>query len=254
MGSYPSAAISWWKDGQYLQRPAETNERNGTVSYLYIKFTREDNGRILTCRAQNPLIENSVVEQKIRLNIQYSPQTDLQFGANINPENIREGQDVYLECRVDSNPKLNKILWSFNGFPVLSRKNVIMSGKNLVLQGVRRDQGGNYTCTVSNHVGDAVSKPVSLVVKHKPVCTRTGSLDLQARFKDVLKVLCQVDAHPSPTNFWWTFNNSFQLGKLPQDQYEFKGEQSTLIYKPILPSGIDYSSSDLKELSLCHKL
>jgi len=120
-----------------------------------------------------------------------------------------------------------------------------MSGMNLVLQGVRRDQGGNYTCTVSNHVGDAVSKPVSLVVKHKPVCTRNGSLDLQARFKDVLKVLCQVDAHPSPTNFWWTFNNSFQLGKLPQDQYEFKGEQSTLIYKPILPSGINYTSSDL---------
>ena len=215
------------------------------MSFLYIKFTREDNGRILTCRAQNPLIENSVVEEKIRLNIQYSPQTDLQFGANINPENVREGQDVYLECRVDSNPKLHKILWSLNGFPVLSRRNVIMSGMNLVLQGVRRDQGGNYTCTVSNLVGDAVSKPVSLIVKHKPACTRNGSTDIPARFQDVLRVLCEVEAHPPPSNFWWTFNNSFQLGKLPQDQYEFEGGQSVLVYKPILLSGGGFNTFNI---------
>ena len=79
-------------------------------------------------------MENSALERKIRLNVQYSPVADLAFGANINPRNIREGQDVYLECQVEANPELSKILWSLNGFPVMPRRNVIMSGMNLVLQ------------------------------------------------------------------------------------------------------------------------
>jgi hypothetical protein len=34
--------------------------------------------------------------------------------------------------------------------------NVLVSGSSLVLQGVGREMSGNYTCTLSNPVGDAV--------------------------------------------------------------------------------------------------
>ena len=100
------------------------------------------------------------------LNVLYAPRADLKFGASINPANIIEGQDVYMECMVDANPKLNKILWKKDGLIVVPLKNLLMSGMNLVLQGVHRNQTGNYTCTVSNNIGDSESSPVDLKVKY----------------------------------------------------------------------------------------
>ena len=41
---------------------------------------------------------------------------------------------------------------------------LIISGKSLVLQGVKRQQAGNYTCIVSNLEGDAESNSVILQI------------------------------------------------------------------------------------------
>ena len=46
LGSSPSAVITWWKDGQYLDRPMEFVEENRTVSsviqvninFLFVDF------------------------------------------------------------------------------------------------------------------------------------------------------------------------------------------------------------------------
>ena len=42
---------------------------------------------------------------------------------------------------------------------------VIVSNMSLVLQGVRREQAGRYSCHAHNEVGDAGSPPLRLDVK-----------------------------------------------------------------------------------------
>ncbi len=42
------------------------------------------------------------------------PQSILSLGSNLNGSNIKEGDDVYFECNVRSNPRPYKVTWRFN--------------------------------------------------------------------------------------------------------------------------------------------
>ena len=35
----------------------------------------------------------------------------LNLGSKLNPEDVKEGDDVYFECDVKANPHVNKIMW-----------------------------------------------------------------------------------------------------------------------------------------------
>lgn len=35
----------------------------------------------------------------------------LNLGSKLNPEDVKEGDDVYFECDVRANPHVNKIVW-----------------------------------------------------------------------------------------------------------------------------------------------
>ena len=39
------------------------------------------------------------------------PSASLKLGTSLNASNIKEGDDVYFECAVNSNPRPNKIIW-----------------------------------------------------------------------------------------------------------------------------------------------
>lgn len=39
------------------------------------------------------------------------PQVNLQLGSTLNPDDIKEGDDVYFECHIKANPKENRITW-----------------------------------------------------------------------------------------------------------------------------------------------
>lgn len=39
------------------------------------------------------------------------PVVDLKMGSNLNPNEIKEGDDVYFECTVKANPKTHRLVW-----------------------------------------------------------------------------------------------------------------------------------------------
>jgi len=89
-------------------------ENNQTLSILSFVPTIEDDGKYLTCRAENPVISDSALEDKWRLDVQYQPVVNLRMGETLNPDVIKEGDDVYFECKVRANPKLYKLAWFKN--------------------------------------------------------------------------------------------------------------------------------------------
>lgn len=38
----------------------------------------------------------------------------LSLGSTLNPDDIKEGDDVYFECHIKANPKEHRITWSHN--------------------------------------------------------------------------------------------------------------------------------------------
>lgn len=42
------------------------------------------------------------------------PRVQLRLGSTLDPDNIKEGDDVYFECSINAKPSIYKIVWKFN--------------------------------------------------------------------------------------------------------------------------------------------
>ncbi|KAH9361377.1 hypothetical protein HPB48_005226 [Haemaphysalis longicornis] len=95
------------------------------------------------------------------------PKVQLTLGSHPRRWNIVEGHDLYLECRVDANPRITDVVWRLDGRDLLPGRHVIMSNQSLVLQRVHRDSSGSYTCVASNRIGETESEPLKITVKRR---------------------------------------------------------------------------------------
>lgn len=43
-----------------------------------------------------------------------TPIVKLQMGSSLNPDDIKEGDDIYFDCHIQSNPKPYKLAWYHN--------------------------------------------------------------------------------------------------------------------------------------------
>ena len=87
---------------------------NVTVSQLEYRPVASDQGRTVTCRAENTEIEGAALEDNWKLTIHHAPVVDLSLGANLDPERIQEGNDVYFVCSVRAHPEAYKVVWLHN--------------------------------------------------------------------------------------------------------------------------------------------
>ncbi|CAG9565133.1 unnamed protein product [Danaus chrysippus] len=235
-GSRPDASVTWWKNNRQLKRMAKNfSENNETLSVLSLVPSVEDDGKYLTCRAENKRIPDSAIEDKWKLNVHYVPIVDLKMGSNLNPDEIKEGDDVYFECTVTANPKTHRLVWFHDNNEIFHNEGsgVILSAQSLVLQSVTRAAAGDYTCMAANSEGKGTSNPVSLLVRYAPVCSERKDNELFGALKqETVSLHCSVDANPALVSFHWTFNNSGEQTELPPRLYNSHGHTSTLNYTP----------------------
>lgn len=223
-GSRPEAVITWWKANKPIKKMAQAYslENNQSLSILSFVPTIEDDGKYLTCRAENPAISDSALEDKWRLDVQYQPVVNLKMGETLNPDDIKEGDDVYFECVVRANPKVYKLAWFKDGKELKnnSTAGVVLSDHSLVLQGLTRYSAGDYTCLAANSEGKTASNPVSLQIMYAPVCKEGKSEVVVGALKqETVSLVCSVESHPAPVTFHWTFNNSGELVEVSHSRY-----------------------------------
>nr|XP_032512067.1 hemicentin-2-like [Danaus plexippus plexippus] len=246
VGARPPATITWWLgDKKMVVNTPQTNseDRNETISFLRWTPRMENDGGVLTCRASHPKLEHATLETTMTLDLHYVPIVELQLGSKLNPNDIEEGDDVYFECIVRANPPSYKVVWEHNGQVMThnQRAGVIAGSAHLALQGVSRDQAGQYVCVASNVEGDGRSLPVSLQVIYKPICKNTVTAIVGAAINEAARVACEVDAFPLPKNFQWTLNNTLGTTELDAGKFTIeKSGRSILTYIPT--SDMDYGS------------
>ncbi|TGZ45921.1 Turtle-like protein A [Temnothorax longispinosus] len=241
----------------------ESGNASTVLSTLMFSPVPDDHDKILKCRGENPALADAYLEDSFKLNVVFPPKVQLHLGSTLNAENIKEGDDVYFECKVRANPEHHKITWrhnvssTFGNEPTLIpggvltqnySAGIIMSTQSLVLQGIGRDNAGNYTCLASNDRGETTSPIVNLRVQCKrvfpfsfsstcdpvaPVCKMKEVTIIGASLEESVKVRCEVDADPSEVDFVWEFNNSGENFEVAPAKFDGNnGTTSELVYTP----------------------
>ncbi|XP_042204213.1 nephrin-like isoform X2 [Homarus americanus] len=234
VGSRPPARITWWRDSQQITDVTHTvmNGGNVTTGSVILMPTRQDDGKHITCRASNPDIQHSMLEDSAILTIRYKPEVELALGAALNPDAIKEGDDVYFDCTIHANPKAHRVTWYHNGNLLETNKSagLFISDESLVLQKVQRGRAGVYTCAAQNLEGQGLSNAITLNVMFAPVCSSPGRRTQGVARMESAKVVCQVEAFPLQVNFTWRFNGSSEGEALPLLAIRNQGTSSMLNY------------------------
>ncbi|XP_073959446.1 neural cell adhesion molecule 1-like isoform X2 [Choristoneura fumiferana] len=225
-GSRPSAQVTWFRENRRYTRGKQTEYTNDTttVSRLTIVPQPDDDGATMRCRADNAILR-AVLEDSFRMSVVYKPVLAMSLGSTLNANDIKEGDDVYFECNIRANPKEYRISWYHNDQQVNQNMSsgVIFSTKSLVLQGVTRRDGGLYTCSAANQIGESTSQAVYLRVQYTPVCAQPSPLLIGARLDEPLRVRCTVSADPADVTFSWQFNNSGESFQVSPARYVSTG-------------------------------
>ncbi|CAG0881081.1 unnamed protein product [Cyprideis torosa] len=235
-----------------------TSDGNVTRSSLMFTPRIEDAGRLLICKADNPDIPGSEIQDSWKLQIYYVPQATIYLGRKLDPDDIEEGDDVYFECHIKANPQAYKVSWRHNGEPLRHnvKTGIILSNQSLVLQSVKKNQTGRYTCLATNLVGVGESKAVRLDVKlvvcdvgvgHHimllagfeiethiaPICRAQQITRYGVGRREEVQVRCQVEARPAVSEFRWGFNSSTDVVDIAQSLFTVSAFESVVSYTPM---------------------
>ncbi|KAG5676002.1 hypothetical protein PVAND_005857 [Polypedilum vanderplanki] len=235
-GSRPNAIITWYKGKRQLRRAKEEALNNITKSILNFVPTTDDDGKLITCRAENPKVSGLFLETTWKIEVIYPPLVNLRLGSTLIVDDIKEGDDLYMECQIQANPKFSKMYWMHDGILISHNASarVIRSNQSLVLQKITRNTSGNYSCSAINAEGETVSNQLSLRVKYAPVCKVDKTIIVGAFRSEHLNVICEVNADPQPRSFKWKFNSSGETYELSKERHYKNGSKSILQYTPIM--------------------
>ncbi|CAH1124419.1 unnamed protein product [Ceutorhynchus assimilis] len=243
-GSRPPAIITWYKGKRQLRRTKEDTMENVTISELSFVPTTEDDGKSITCRAENPNVTGLFLETSWKIDVVFPPIVDLSLGSTLNADDIKEGDDVYFECKVKANPPMRRLTWLHNDIFLahnLSNR-IIHSNQSLVLQKVTKQSAGVYRCSVVNSEGETVSDELNFRVQYAPRCKNDKIVVVGASKGENIDVVCEVESDPPVKSYKWKFNNSGETLELESQRFSktSNGNVSILKYNPT--TELDYGS------------
>ncbi|KAF2364547.1 CD80-like immunoglobulin C2-set, partial [Trinorchestia longiramus] len=244
-GSRPPATLVWFKDAMEINqtKALEVHSAGETQSTLLVKPTRFDNGKTIACRGTNPLIPDKFKEDVRLLTVHYPPAIEIKLGSSLDSKQIKERDDVYFECIIESNPPVSNLRWFLNEKEVIhsAADGIILSNRSLVLQKISRHMTGNYSCSAANLEGEAHSPPLHLLVQFSPVCSSQQQWVYGGGRREPVNITCAVESSPDPHTFRWSLNTSASdVVDVPRSRAFNKGRISVLAYTPHTP--LDYGA------------
>ncbi|KAM9224803.1 basal cell adhesion molecule isoform 1-T1 [Dugong dugon] len=164
----PVPQITWYRNGQHLEMPAEVNSEGYTVSrtireasglhslfsVLYLRLRKADRDASFHCAAHysQPRGRHGRLDSPpFRLTLHY-PTENVQFwraSPSTTEGWVREGDTVQLLCRGDGSPNPE-----YTFFRLQDQQEKVLNTNldgNLTLEGVHRGQSGTYGCRVEDY-------------------------------------------------------------------------------------------------------
>ncbi|XP_049828020.1 B-cell receptor CD22-like [Schistocerca gregaria] len=213
VGWETSPNVSWWLGDQRLMDTMEeklvSEEGNETVSILLLTPLPTDNGETLKCQAEGA---DGILEKSVKLLVYYAPIVSIQLERPLRADDIREGDNVALTCKLRSNPPSWRVKWMLQGrlLEEIHSRGPLIQTFTLRLNAINRTMAGNYSCVSSNAVGDTESPPLPLTIMHEPVCRWQHSLMYTVPLGKQLDLNCDGAAVPPPDSYRWIFSRSME--------------------------------------------
>ncbi|XP_064471411.1 hemicentin-2-like [Ornithodoros turicata] len=211
VGSRPRSRITWFLSEEVLKgaKQNESLDGNVTLSRLPLVASAEHHGRVLRCRADNDLISGSEIFADFTLHVLYPPKLTMTLAPNQRHSKLREGQDVYLECKADANPPATDFRWWFGKKEIFTDRSgrMLLNNRTLVLQKVQLHNRGPYRCTARNTQGESTSNSMHLKLQYAPVCREGQQQVYGAASNQAVSVNCEVESEPPAKSFTWQLNN-----------------------------------------------
>ncbi|XP_076547523.1 motor axon guidance molcule sidestep isoform X3 [Osmia lignaria lignaria] len=238
-GSSPAARIVWRLAGQVIGEPnvSTTQRSNSTVSKLALALGKHDDGKELTCRAENPRFPGGVLEQTKVLSVAYAPIVDVHLATGYVLDTLREEDDLKLVCNVESNPPPSRVIWYFNDTRLEHdvAGGTLIATNTLTLRILTLAHAGVYSCAAINSVGEGHSPPIFIRMKYAPRC-KVGyeGREITAGRRETVSLRCEVDAVPTDAvRFSWTYNGTRgDVLPMPNSRVQNNGLVSVLEYTP----------------------
>jgi len=238
LGSRPPAITAIYVGPSQLREVNYHVSPDGNVSTTTVIFIPDesDQGKFLSCRAENVQLSSSAVEDQWKLEVHYLPSVSLKMSSTLDGDLIRKGDTVYLQCEVKANPSVHTIHWTFEGKKIEPEKNtnLFATEDTLIFRGVHEANNGAYQCLAANQVGQGTSNTQTVNVKAFPSCANADlHTVVEVERHKATQLNCQYHSSSvgaAPLEFRWSMNSSNDYVDIPKSQFTTNGDRSVLTF------------------------
>ncbi|XP_023326509.1 protein turtle [Eurytemora carolleeae] len=234
-GSEPPARIRWFIGDKPVQEVHVQNNPIGSITTSILTFTpgKGDNREGITCRGYNENMPGTALEDQWNISVMYKPRLSLSLGRTLDPSEIKEGDDVYLECSIISNPPVNRLEWYHEETQLFhnSTAGILLSNQSLVIQGIDESGKGGYTCRAENKQGNSTSNIVNIRIKYRPMCRHQTEPKIAMDSDNPTIIDCELDSNPDITDVIWIASKGGYQQRISSEHYTFSKGMSRLSFK-----------------------
>ncbi|KAG5842915.1 hypothetical protein ANANG_G00182820 [Anguilla anguilla] len=215
---HPEPRLVWYKDSSPLEEVKEVNDKMYMVSSvvrevtglytmsstLYLQVRKEDRKSAFHCRVEYVML-NGLAQHKdsetFTLPLQY-PTEQVTF-ALVNPDPVKEGDDVQIKCEADGNPKPEYVFTFKKEGKEDGRKDAVEG--ILTLSPVTRDDAGLYRCEALDFDSSPeveLVKELTLAVHYVDPVTVSPAGPVTAPLGGKVEVTCDAEASAERALQW----------------------------------------------------
>ncbi|XP_060787017.1 hemicentin-1 isoform X2 [Neoarius graeffei] len=190
----PPPTVSWMKGGRPLEDSRAVLHRDGQI--LTISNVQVEDAGVYTCLVSNPAGEDG---RSLWVRVQLPP--TLLGSSDIRTVTVPFKGHMTLECQTDGDPP-PEIQWYRDDVKLQlgGRVHTLAGGQYLEIGDVRTEDGGRYSCVVSNMAGSS-SLHFNVQILLPPVI-REGSSLVTAHVSQKVVLPCEVEADAAASVLW----------------------------------------------------
>ncbi|XP_034057083.1 B-cell receptor CD22 [Gymnodraco acuticeps] len=158
------------------------------------------------CEAKNK--HGTITSNFVRINVTFKPEVEVVSSTS----EVKQGDKLTLKCNVKrSNPQPTTYDWSKIGSTIDGQRTQLY-----VVERIKPEDKGSYTCTATNTVGTGTSEPLQIIVKYGPRKTTISNHgikeDSSVGVDSSIQFQCNTDANPAPMRYsWYRYNTNKQI-------------------------------------------
>ncbi|XP_054828903.1 myosin light chain kinase, smooth muscle-like [Eublepharis macularius] len=142
---------------QHVGTNSDAQTANTSSEGLNSKLVEKEDQNDINCE-DCPIVDGGIIEEKVEDNKAESKRTAPSFTEKLQDIRVTEGEKLFLQCRVSSDP-LAAVTWTLDGKVIKSSKFIVLSQEgslcSLTIDKVFPEDEGQYKCIAENTAGKA---------------------------------------------------------------------------------------------------